>query len=159
MGIDFRDYFGRLGEEKYRAIIVHAPPPMDETVSDFGEKMARHVGGTYHDLLQHFKTHPDLAERIDRFGVEELRQLLLEQSRNRRLLVIDHVDFLIDTWRKAERQAFYRLIRVQWNSFVPEMSATLAFCMQTSPELRDLTIADSHGSTRVHPLSDFDELR
>lgn len=159
MGIDFRDYFTRLGQEKFRAIIIHGPPSMGWAMSEFGVKMARSVGGTYCDLLSYFLARPDLAETIDRFGLEQFKELLLEQSQGLPLLVVDRADFLLDTWRKAERLGFYRLVRVQWNSFVTEMNATLAFCMQTSPELLDLNIIDSHGDSRVHPLSSFDELR
>ena len=117
-----------------------------------------HNDGAALDLLAYFQDNPELATAIDRFGPEQLRTLLVEQSPGKNLLIVDRMDFLLDTWRKEERQAFYRMVTQQWNSFLDNTRATLVFCLQSSSELEDLRITDTRGCSRVLALSELNEI-
>ena len=89
---------------------------------------------------------------------EKLRGLLIDQSKGQSLLVIDRVDFLLDTWRKSERQDFFRFINNQWDSYKDGMKAKLVVVLQTSQEIELLKILDSQGQSRIFRLNDFNDI-
>lgn len=156
--MDLQAYLRQLGREKFRSIIIHAPSEQSKVFRQFANRIPTYTSGTYLDILEFFSSDSKLCSTVDRFNPENLKVLLQEQSANQPVLVVDQMDFLIDSWRKRERQAFYRMISKQWNSFLPSMGATLIFCLQSSTELISQKITDSHGKTRIHPLSNFNEL-
>jgi hypothetical protein len=158
MGVDLLNYINVLGQEKFRAIILHAPPAKSQELSKFAGRLLYHKGGSAIDLLIYFQEDPQLASGIDRFGPEQLKTLLIEQSKGKDLLVIDRPDFLLDTWRKEERLAFYRMVKQQWNSFLENTRATLVFCLQSSLEIEDLNITDTRGRSRVLALAELNEI-
>lgn len=117
MPIDVFEIIKTLEQERYRAIIIHVDPMMSPTLTTFCQKFCDHLGGKYLDLLNFIIQSPELSETIDRFDPEKFRNLLIQQSQSHTLLVVDRVDFLIDTWRRSERQDFYRLVNNQWDSY------------------------------------------
>lgn len=158
MGVDLLDYLNLLGQEKFRAIILHAPPAKSPELSNYANRLLSHKRGAGLDLLAYFQEDPQLASDIDRFGPEQLKGLLVESSKGKDLLVIDRLDFLMDTWRKDERLAFYRMVKQQWNSFLENTRATLVFCLQSSSEIEDLNITDTRDRSRVLALAELKEI-
>ena len=158
MPISLKDYVSDLGKEKFRAFIIHAHPEHSKLLRQFARNITKNTDGIYLDILKIFVDDETLSANVDRFTPDTLKELLQDYSADHSILVIDQLDFLLDTWRKRERQAFYRMISRQWNSFLPNMGATLIFCLQTSTELSSQKITDSHGKTRIHTLSNFNEL-
>lgn len=158
MPIDVFDYLKGLEQERYRAIIIHASPMMGQILTTFSKKICSHLGGKYLDLLDFFIQRPELSETIDRFDPEKFRNLLIQQSQSQSLLVVDRVDFLFDTWRRSERQDFYRLVNNQWDSYKEGMKAKLIFCLQTSQEIEALKIHDSQGKSRILNLTEFNDI-
>lgn len=158
MPIDVLDYLKGLEQERYRAIIIHALPMMGPILTTFGKKICSNLGGKYLDLLDFFIQSLELSETIDSFNPEKFRNLLLQQSRSQSLMVVDGMDFLIDTWMRSERQDFYRLVNNQWDSYREGMKAKLIFCLQTSQEIEDLKIHDSQGQSRIFRLNDFNDI-
>lgn len=158
MPIDIFDYLKGLEQERYRAIILHAVPMMCPTLTNFCQKICNHSGGKYIDLLDLFIQSAELSNTIDRFDPEKFRHFLIQQSQFQSLMIVDRVDFLIDTWRKSERQDFYRLVNNQWDSYKEGMKAKLILCLQTSQEVEALKIYDSHGNSRILNLTDFNDI-
>ncbi len=158
MSRDVYEYLAHLEQERSRAIILHAAPEKGLLVTQFAKKVCARLGGKYLDLLDLFIQAKELSEHIDRFGPEEIRALLIEQSRGQTLLVIDRADFLLDTWRSKERKDFFRMISTQWDGFKEGMKARLMICLQTSQEIEALQISDSQSQSRVLHLSDFNDI-
>lgn len=158
MPIDVFDYLKELEQERYRAIIFHTAPMMGPTLTTFSKKICNHLGGKYFDLLDFFIQSPELSETIDRFDPEKFRNLLIQQSQSQSLMIVDRVDFLIDTWRRSERQDFHRLMNNQWDSYKEGMKARLILCLQTSQEIEALKIYDSQGNSRILNLTDFNDI-
>ena len=158
MGVDLIEYLNLLGQEKFRAIILHAPPDKSPELSRYATRLLSHKDGAALDLLDYFQEEPKVASDIDRFGPEQLKTVLLDRSHGKDLLIIDHLDFLLDTWRKEERQAFFRMVKQQWNSFLDNTRATLVFCLQSSSEIEDLNISDTRGRSRVLSLAELNEI-
>lgn len=158
MGIHIQEYLTKLGQEKFRSIIIHEKPQSDTALRKFADQIHEKIGGGYLDVLAYFLADVELAKEVDRFNPDQFKVLLQDQSKGQKLFIVDRADFLLDTWRKSERQAFYRMIEKQWNSFLSDMGATLIFCLQTSDEIELLKIRDSRGDSRVHRLEKFNEL-
>lgn len=158
MPIDVLDYLKGLEQQRYRALIIHAAPLMGPTLTTFSKKICTHLRGKYLDLLDFFIQSPELSETIDCFDPEKFRHLLIQQSQSQSLMIVDRVDFLIDTWRRSERQDFYRLVNNQWDSFKEGMKAKLILCLQTSQEIEALKIYDSQGNSRILNLTDFNDI-
>lgn len=155
---DIFGYLTWLGQERYRAFILHAEPHLGAQVSRFVQKVCASVDGKYFDLLDFFINNPDLSAKVDSFGPANLRDLLVEHARGTNLLVVDRADFLLDTWRRRERQDFFRMISNQWDGYKNDMRAKLIFTLQTSLELESLQITDSQSNPRVLRLSDFNDI-
>jgi hypothetical protein len=158
MGIDIHDYLTKLGQEKFRSIIIHAKPQSETPLRQYAYQIHNKIGGGYFDALEYFIADQQLASEIDRFNPDQFKALLQDKSQGHKIFIVDRADFLLDTWRKTERQAFYRMIQMQWNSFLEDMGAVLIFCLQTTDEIEALKINDSHGVSRVHRLEAFNEL-
>ena len=157
---DVYEYLAQLEQERYRAIILHAAPEKGPAVTQFAKKTCTKLGGKYLDLLDLFIQSKELSEHIDRFSPEDFRKLLIEQSKGQSLLVVDRTDFLLDTWRRAERKNFFGLLeKNQWDGFKEGMKARLIFCLQTSQEIEALQVSDSQDQSRVLKLSDFNDIQ
>jgi len=158
MGIDIHEYLTKLGQEKFRSTIIHAKPQSKTSLRQYACQIHDKIGGGYLDALSYFVADPQLTAEVDRFTPDQFKTLLQNISKGKRLFIVDRSDFLLDTWRKSERQAFYRMIHMQWNSFIENMGAKLIFCLQTSDEIESLKIKDARGNSRVHRLEEFNEL-
>ena len=158
MPISVFDALISLEQERYRAVILHAVPEKSPSMSHFCQKVCKQTNGKYMDLLELFIQSPNLSENIDSFSPEKLRGLLIDQSKGQSLLVIDRVDFLLDTWRKSERQDFFRFINNQWDSYKDGMKAKLVVVLQTSQEIELLKILDSQGQSRIFRLNVFNDI-
>lgn len=158
MGIHIQEYLTKLGQEKFRSIIIHEKPQSDNALRQYAGQVHEKIGGGYLDVLGYFLADSRLAAEVDRFTPDQFKTILQNKSKGKRLFIVDRSDFLLDTWRKFERQAFYRMIHMQWNSFIESMGATLIFCLQTSDEIESLKIKDARGNSRVHRLEEFNEL-
>lgn len=158
MPISVIETLAHLEQERYRAAIFHVTPEKSTSLTDFCQKICKQTHGKYLDLLELFIQTPTLSERIDSFSPEKLKDLLIEESRAQSLLVVDRADFLLDTWRKSERQSFYRLIRNQWDGYKEGMKAIIIFSLQSSQEIDALKIIDSQNQSRIFRLNDFNNI-
>jgi hypothetical protein len=158
MTISIFDELRDLEQERYRAIILHAIPEKGPAMSQFCQKVCRQINGKYLDLLEHFINQPQLSEKIDSFSPEKFKLLLMEQSQGESLLLIDRADFLLDTWRKAERHNFFRILTNQWDGYKEGMQAKLMIVLQTSQDIRSLKMLDSQGQSRIFQLNDFSDI-
>jgi hypothetical protein len=159
MSRDVYAYLAQLEQERYRAILLHAAPEKGPSVTRFAKKVCTQLGGKYLDLLDLFIQTKELSEHIDRFNPEEFRKLLIGQSKDQSLLVVDRADFLLDTWRKTEKKNFFGLLdKNQWDGFKEGMKSRLMICLQTSQEIERLRVSDSQSQNRVLQLSDFNDI-
>ena len=129
---DFGEYIKSLGTEKFRSIVVHHGSY--KTLGKFAKAAAEKLSGQYFDVMDYFENNPEMA--IDTFDVEELTILLKEFSAGQTFLYIDKINFLLDSWLKSDKNAFYGLIKNGWNSYYRDTNATLVFFIQTYDELK-----------------------
>ena len=158
MPLDAFEYFNHLDQERFRAVILHATPEKGPSVTRFAQRACEQADGKYLDLLDLFVNDQTLSAKIDRFGPDNFRSLLIELSKGTDLLFVDQADFVLDTWRRRERQRFFRMITNQWDGYREGMATKILISLQTSQEVNSLQILDSQGQSRVLQLSDFNEI-
>jgi hypothetical protein len=158
MSIDVYAYLDQIGQQRYRAVILHTSPDKSSMLTQYSRKLCEKTNGKYIDLLAWFINNPNYSHELSSFSPEKFRDFLIEQGRGISLLNIDRVDFLLDTWRKKQMNDFYRLIENQWDGYKDTMKAKLIINLQTSSELEALTILDSQGNSRIRELSEFSDI-
>lgn len=97
MLLDFSNYLTKMHQYRHRICIVHTEPNLSANLSKYMQKTTEHFGGKYVNLTDIFIKDSKLGKAINLFGPDNLNELLIEQSRGNSLLVVDHIDFLVDT--------------------------------------------------------------
>jgi len=157
MPIDIVDFLAFLSQERYRAIIIHAEPKNSVLVTHFAKKTNEILKGKYLDLLACFIETNELSKNIDSFTPDDFRSLMIEQSKDSPLLVVDRIDFLLDTWRRQQLKKFYQMLSDQWDGYKEGMKAMIILCIQSSNDLENQHFSDSQSRSRVFHLSDFND--
>jgi hypothetical protein len=158
MTLDVLEYLKQLDQLRFRAVIFHAAPEKNASLTRFVQSLCTQVNGEYFDLLDAFIKNDELRGKVDSFNPQKLRSLLIEKSKGKKLLCVDRVDFLMDTWRRTERVVFYRMINNQWDGYRDETQSKLIVTLQTSSELEQQNIVDTSGQSRIFRLSDFNDI-
>ena len=147
-----------LRSERYRAVIIHSEAIRGKTRT--ARALTRAVSdATYLDLQRLFAERPDLAAQIDRFAIPELEQLLLSHPAQGQVLIVDHADFLLNTWSAAQKRDFARWVYGGLDAFA-KSPRVLVFFIQTDPEVVNHVTSPPNrkGRTRILRLDDFDAI-
>ena len=80
--------------ERYKHFIIYGPPKIGKT--KLGKRIAALMNGKYLDLLALFLANDNFAAQIDVFGPQRLIELI--QNEVASFIVIDQLDFLLNTW-------------------------------------------------------------
>jgi len=153
--LDFQGYLNRQNNEDRRAFIIHAPPVSGKTY--FARRIAETRQDAYFlDLQKYFLENPGLPP-VHQVGLDELWEMLLKVETDKNVIVVDHADFLFNTWDSQEKKGFVNFIRVQLRS-PRDALKTYVFVMQSDSEITQAQFQNSHGEARVLKLSEFDAL-
>jgi len=102
--LDILSYIDRQKRESYRAFFIVGAANFGK--SDFAKKVAEEANGRYIDLLVLFLNEQSLSDSIDTFRPKDLERLLIDLGDNAELLIVDNIDFLINTWTYRLREEF-----------------------------------------------------
>ena len=144
--------------ERYRAVVIYEEAMRGKTRT--AQALARAVpDATYVDLQQVLAERPDLAAQIDRFGLQELEQLLLGHPAQGQVLIVDHADFILNTWTPAQKRAFAQWVDDGLDGFT-DSQRVLVFFIQSDPAIVNYPMRRPNrlGRTRIFRLGDFDAL-
>ena len=144
--------------ERYRAVIIHAAPMSGKTRT--AQRLAKHVSdATYLDFLQEFLRHPDWCAAIDRYRLDDLANYLLHLDVPGQVVVVDHLDFLLNTWPRGQRQGLAQWVDQGLDGFT-KTDKVFIFFVQTDRDIVDYSMRrpNRHGRARVLRLQDFFEL-
>lgn len=102
--------------ERYKHFAIFGPPLQGKT------KLAKHIvgifGGIYIDILKEFQEDTSKKSGIDLFGPSKLIAFISKyESSNRKLIVIDQMDFLINTWDDHQFREFLVFIDQKQSDF------------------------------------------
>lgn len=151
--LNIATYVRSVGNKRYRSFIVHAPAMSGKTA--FAKRAARNLGGKYLDLLDHFRFDEELKRKIDLFDVEALEKLLVRESKGISFLVVDHLDFLLNTWDERTLGRFFGLLERKWDNYKSQYRATVCYVLQMNRGVTGQLLLDSKGQPRIHRLEEF----
>lgn len=153
--MDFQGYLNRQNNEDRRSFIIHAPPVSGKTY--FARRIVETCQEAFLvDLQRYFFDNPDLPH-IHRVGSNELWGILLKIQTNKSVIVVDHPDFLFNTWSRDEKEEFINFIRIQLRS-PRDTLKTYVFIMQSDSQMTQAQFQNSHGEARIFKLSEFEAL-
>ncbi len=153
MAKSIKDYISSLKSERYRASVIYS---FDESeVSLFIREAAIKLGAKYIDLMNLFMDNPELYSGLDTYTTSKLADLLKKQTAGEKLVFIDQISFLWDTWSDNEKKNFLTMIEQQWNSFYKDNQATLIFNIPPDYILSNTSITDTKGKSRIKELTEF----
>ena len=94
------DFMEEQLKERYKHFIIYGPPMQGKT--KLAMRVSELFGGIYIDLLDEFERDNGKKEIIDLFGPAKLiayvEERALKKDCHKKLLVVDQMDFLINTW-------------------------------------------------------------
>lgn len=149
---DPRAYLRTQQQETYRAFIVYAPAMRGKTA--WARRLRDELGAYLFDLQQYFAEHPELVKEIDLFEPEDLEELLLGLDVPESVVVVDNVDFLLNTWTDADRDHLIGMVERRFKS--PGVTnKTFVFMIQEHPRLLRRPLPNSRSQPRVVALRQF----
>ena len=149
---DLRQYLASQGQETFRACIIHAPAMSHKT--ELGRRIRDALGAYLLDLQAYFLEHPELAERIDRFRPGDLEKLLLKLDVSESIVVVDNVDFLLNTWTRRHLEEFVAMVDLRLKS--PGVTdKTFVFMVQSNPVILKHEVTNTRGRPRILPRDAF----
>lgn len=92
--MSIEEFINEQLSERYKHFIIYGPPKLGKT--KLGKRIAASMNGKYLDMLDFFLASDDFAAQIDIFGPQRLIQLI--QNETASFIVIDQLDFLLNTW-------------------------------------------------------------
>ena len=146
------DYVATQATESYRAFIIHGPAMSGKT--RLARRMRDVLSAHILDLQAHFVAHPDLCARIDRYRPRDLERMLLALDVPESLLVVDNMDFLLNTWTPRHRREFVALVDRRLRS-PRDTGKTFVFLIQTDPLIVRHDLTNTRGQPRILPIDAF----
>lgn len=154
--VNLKEFINSLPGERHRTFIVHNGPATGK--SKYARLFAEKNEGKYLDLLERFGKDTQLKNRIDVFDFRDLKNLLVEEAKDTNLLILDNVEFLLNTWDEDGYDLLFHLLAKNWNSFQSSYRAVLGVFLITNRKILNLELNTSKGETRIFHLSELESL-
>jgi len=110
--VKIKEFIAEQLRERYKHFVTYGPPLQGKT------KLAKHIveifNGIYIDLLKEFQKDVSKKNGIDIFGPLKLITFLSQYNHgDKKIMVIDQMDFLINTWDDNQFREF--LVHIDQN--------------------------------------------
>lgn len=148
------EYLTIQQQETYRAFIIHAPAMGHKT--GLAHAIRDKLDAALLDLQAHFLAHPELASRINTFRPHDLENLLLGWDVSEPVVVVDNMDFLLNTWTPNYRREFVGMVDLRLKAGLT--SKTFIFMIQTDPVIVIHELKNTRGQPRILPVTAFFDL-
>lgn len=143
------DYIATQATESYRAFIIHGPAISGKT--RLAQRLRDVLDAYVLDLQAHFVVHPDLCASIDRYRPRDLERLLLALDVPEPLVVVDNIDFLLNTWTSRHKREFVAMVDQRLRS-PGDTDKTFVFLIQTDPLIVRHELTNTRGQPRILPI-------
>ena len=154
--VNLKEFMNSLSGERHRTFIVHNGPVTGK--SKYARLFAEKSKGKYLDLLERFGKDAGLKKRIDVFDIRDLENLLVEEAKGTNTLILDNVEFLLNTWDDSGYDLLFHFLAKNWDSFKASYKAVLGVFLITNQKILDLELKTSKGETRVFHLGKLESL-
>ena len=120
--------------------------------------LAKFADVHYLDLQAMFASDETLAGCTDRFGVQDLKQLLLGLDVPQSVVAVDNLDFLLNTWSSGRKQELAMLVDKILES--PAITdKTFVFFLQTDRHVVGKPISNTYRESRILEIEQIKALR
>ena len=150
--IDLKALIDQQRGERYRSLLILAQDAAQR--SRQARRLAKGIGAHYLNLLHLFEAHPALCAHIDRFGIDELEDLLLNLEVAQELVVVDAIDVLLNTWHEAQRESFAWILLDQRLDTYERGAKLFIFFALEDVYLRQHDLVNTEGDRRILGLSE-----
>lgn len=154
--LNFVDLYKELKNQRYFSIIIHSKPGTG--LSEFAQKAAKKINANYVNLHSRFLDDEELSNKIQKFTDQDFHNFLVKETKNEKPIIVDNIDFLLDTWKKDEKKAFVNLFRRQWDTWNPTYKVPLIVFMESHPFISELNIEFDNSKPKIYKLSEFSAL-
>jgi hypothetical protein len=155
--INIKYFIKSLSGDRYKTFIIHSGPKTGK--SEYAKLLAKRINGKYIDLLKTFKESPDLRSKIDVFGIKELENLLISEGKKESIIILDNIEFLLNTWDKDNYDLLFILIFKKWDSFKISYKPILGVFLVSNSKIFDLEINTVKGEPRILHLNSLESLK
>lgn len=150
--INLIDFIQTLKNKRYKNIIIYSNPIINRT--DFAVSFAKKYKFKYLDLLDKFNNDIDLKNDIEFFNFEKLKKLLIKESENEKVLMIDKIDFLINTWDSNGYENLLFLVNQVWNNAMEVYRTILIIFINTN-----ITVLNCSSRERIFDIKELKYLK
>ncbi len=140
--IDIPVFLQSMRGERQPTIVVNGPPLCGK--SKFARTLAENKGWAYLDVMSLLSEQSETAQRIDQLDISDLKQLILSQTGNSEVILVDELDFLFPLW--GDLQPFKEMVRTLFNSARP---VVYAFFLQTRHDWDDWHLITAGHQSRI----------
>lgn len=141
MSLRFKKFIEEQLKERYKHFIIYSLPIGGK--SRFGKKICEAYDGYYLDVLQEIKNNIIISKNIDTFYPKDFFEWIAKFSNGKKFIVVDNIDFLINTWREEQEEIFLNLIEKQ------QSDIAYLFLIQERKFLFKRSITNLSGKNRV----------
>jgi len=149
--IDLKALIDHQRHDRYQALLILSEPGQGH--SRAAQRLTERIGAYYLNLLDYFKARPELCARIDRFGIDDLEELLLGLEVPEKIVVVDDLDFLLNTWREDQREAFVEILLDQRLDTLERGVKLFVFFSLDDAYLRQHPLTNTRRENRILRLS------
>lgn len=152
--MNIKIYLDHQMAEDRRAFVIHYPAKNGKT--QFAIRISTsHPNIYYRDLQKYFLEKPDLPTISD-CDPTFMKNMLLKIKVQQPIILVDNVDFLLNTWDKDEKKELFGWLNRTLRS--PAMTEkTFGIILQDDPVLSSYSFdKNNYGEERSLPLNFFD---
>lgn len=154
--LDFVNLYKKLKDQRYFSILIHSKP--SPGLTEFAQKAAKAIDANYVNLHESFFRDEELANNIHTFTDQDFQKYIKQETSKNKPIILDQIDFLIDTWKRSEINSFINLFRRQWDTRNPQIKVPLIVFLESHSFLDDLSIEFGNGKSKIYKLSEFSAL-
>lgn len=147
MSLKLREFLEEQFKERYKHFIIYSLPMTGRT--SFGKRLSEEFDGYYLDVLSALKDNPAISKEIDTFYPNDFFKWIAKYGDGKKFIVVDNVDFLINTWREEQEEIFLNLIEKD------ESKIVYVFLIQERKFLFKRSITNILGNDRIINLFDI----
>jgi predicted AAA+ superfamily ATPase len=152
--IDLTKLIDFQAKEQYRAIMILGPANSGKT--KYAKLLAQKIKAKYLDLLDIFANDENLSKSIDTFDVSSLKKYLLNLTETEPVVIVDNIDFLVNTWSDREKGEFLNLVdKLRSN----ETKKVFCFFVQEEDIFDSKPISNSRNESRIMHLNQIAHIK
>lgn len=141
MSLRFRELIEIQLKERYKHCVIYSLPMTG--VTSFGKQICKKYDGYYLDVLQEVNKDEDISNSLGMFYPEDFFKWLKKYNSEKKFIVIDNFDFLINTWRSDQEEIFLNLVEKQ------ESEVMYIFLIQQRKFITKRIIENIMGKSRI----------